>query len=133
RRSCVVQAARLPRYQRVGAAARVEASLPQRFARVDVADTSDPRLIQQEVLQRTLGRGEQCGKAVGGEIAREGVDAQGVEARAIINGFPEVKVAKMAAIGEAEDAFVQFEGNIDVHAVFTLVGALPQFLAVRKP
>ena len=41
--------------------------------------------------------------------------------------------AKMAAIGEAEDTLVEFEGGIDVHAVFSLVGALQQFFGVRTP
>ena len=44
-----------------------------------------------------------------------------------------MNAAEVAAIGEAQDTFVQFQGNIDVHAVFTLVGTLQQFFAIRKP
>jgi len=39
----------------------------------------------------------------------------------------------MAAIGEAEDTFVEFEGDIDMHTVFRLVGALQKFFGVSKP
>jgi hypothetical protein len=34
-----------------------------------------------------------------------------------------VNAAKVAAVGEPEDAFVQFESDIDVHAVITVIGA----------
>jgi len=44
-----------------------------------------------------------------------------------------VNTAKVAAIGKTEDTFVQFEGYIHVHSIFTLVGALQQFFAIRKP
>src|SRR5260370_39282196 len=39
----------------------------------------------------------------------------------------------MAAIGKAEGTFVQFESNINVHAMFAPVGTLQQFLAICKP
>src|SRR5258708_22306529 len=39
----------------------------------------------------------------------------------------------MAAIGKAEGTFVQFESNINVHAMFALVGTLQRFLAICKP
>jgi hypothetical protein len=38
--------------------------------------------------------------------------------------------AEMAAIGEAEDAPVQFEGYVNVHAVLELVGAKQHFSCV---
>jgi len=37
------------------------------------------------------------------------------------------------AIGKAEDAIVEFEGDVDVHAVFALVGTLQQLLRVSEP
>jgi hypothetical protein len=73
------------------------------------------------------------GKAAGGEIAREGVDAQHAEPRGIIGGFPDVNSAEVAAISESEDPFVQFEGNIHVNTVFSLVGKFQKFSAVGKP
>src|SRR5258708_12869410 len=39
----------------------------------------------------------------------------------------------MAAIGKAEDTFVQFESNINVHAIFAPVGTLQQFFVICKP
>jgi hypothetical protein len=44
-----------------------------------------------------------------------------------------VNAAEVAAIGETEDAFVQFEGDIHMHALFTMVGAFQKFFATRKP
>ena len=41
--------------------------------------------------------------------------------------------AEVPPIREAEHAFVEFEGDIHVHFVFTLIGALQQFFSVRKP
>ena len=70
---------------------------------------------------------------MGGEIAREGVDAQHAEPRAIISGFPEVNAAEVAAISETQNTFVQFESNIDVNTVFILVGTIQQFFAIGKP
>jgi hypothetical protein len=43
-----------------------------------------------------------------------------------------VDPAEMAAIGEAEDTFVQFEGYINVHAVLGLVDAT-HFFHVAEP
>src|SRR5258708_34224346 len=39
----------------------------------------------------------------------------------------------MAAIGKSEDTFVQFESNINVHAIFAPVGTLQQFFVICKP
>jgi len=73
------------------------------------------------------------GKTSGREIAREGVNAQDSKPRAFLGGFPCVNAAKVAAIGKTEDTFVQFEGYIHVHSIFTFVGDLQQFFAIRKP
>ena len=45
-----LKAAHFLRFQGVGAAARVEASVPKRFTRVDITNPRDARLIQQEIL-----------------------------------------------------------------------------------
>ena len=44
-----------------------------------------------------------------------------------------MNAAEVAAIGEAEDAFVEFEGDINVDAVFAFVGTLQKFVCVCKP
>jgi hypothetical protein len=52
---------------------------------------------------------------------------------AVFGGFPGVNAAEVAAIDETEDTFVQFEGNVHVHTLFTLVSTFQQFFAARKP
>jgi hypothetical protein len=128
-----VQAARFLRFERVGAAARVEAGAPERFAGVDIADAGYVGLIQQEVFQWALGSGEQLGQARWGEIAREGIDTENREPRAILSRFPSVNATEVAAIGEAEDTFVEFDGDIDMDPVLALIGTLQQFFRICKP
>lgn len=41
--------------------------------------------------------------------------------------------SELAAIGEGEDAFVQLESNIYVHAIFRLIGAKEQLFRIREP
>ena len=41
--------------------------------------------------------------------------------------------SQLAAIGEGEDAFVQLESNIYVHAIFKLIGAKEQLFRIREP
>jgi hypothetical protein len=51
----------------------------------------------------------------------------------MIGGFPDVNAAEVAAISESEDTFVQFEGNVHVNTVFTLVSKFQKFFAIGKP
>ena len=44
-----------------------------------------------------------------------------------------MNAAEVAAINESEDTLVQFEGHIDGHAFFTLVGKSQKFFAIGKP
>jgi len=44
--------------------------------------------------------------------------------------FPGVNAAEVAAIGETKDTFLQFKGNIDVHAVFMLVRMFQQLFGI---
>jgi hypothetical protein len=53
-----VEAAGFRRVQRVCAAAWVEASMPEGFGGIDVADSGDVRLIEQKFLEGALRRHE---------------------------------------------------------------------------
>ena len=44
-----------------------------------------------------------------------------------------MNTSEVAAIGEAKDTSVEFESDIDVDAVFALIGALQQFFGICKP
>jgi hypothetical protein len=44
-----------------------------------------------------------------------------------------MNAAEMAAIGEAEDTFIKFEGDINVDAVFSLVGTPQKLPGIPKP
>ena len=44
-----------------------------------------------------------------------------------------MNAAELATIGEAEDAFVQLESNIYVHAIFKLIDAKEQLFRIREP
>jgi hypothetical protein len=44
-----------------------------------------------------------------------------------------MNTAELAAVGEAENAFVQFERHVDVHAVFGLIRPLEKFLRPAEP
>jgi len=64
-----MQATRFADAERVGAPAGIQARVPKRLARIDVAETSDVGLIEKEVFQRTLGASKQLSEAGRGEIA----------------------------------------------------------------
>ncbi len=67
------------------------------------------------------------------EFGRERVDAQFLKSGTLFDRIPAMDTAELAAIGEAEHAFVQLERNVDVHAVFKLIGAEEEDLCSGKP
>lgn len=101
--------------------------MPQRFAGIDVADTGDTSLVEKEFLQWALGASQEAMEFLRGEIRRKGVDTEHFERWAGFAGRPEVQAAEMALVGEAEDSFGEFKGNVDVDAVdLVVIGALQE-------
>src|SRR5882762_2848965 len=114
-------------------APRMEAGEPQRFAGVDVADSRDARLVQQEILQRALRTGKQFAESGRCKTARESIFAQPREPRTFFDRFPSVHSAEVAPVRKAENAFVQFESNVHMNAVPRPIRMLQEFLRIQKP
>lgn len=103
--------------ERIGAAPRIEPGVPHRFAGVDVADSRDTRLVQQEFLERAARGSKKAGEVPRSEFFREGINTQGFETCTIFSGFEKMNAAEVTAIGKTEDAAVEFEGHVDVDVV----------------
>jgi hypothetical protein len=107
--------------------------VPERLAGVDITETGDTRLIEEEIFQRAGRGGEQFSEMHGSEFARKSVSTERRESGALFGRVPCVDSAKVAAVGKAKDAVAQFECDIDVDAIFGLVGPLKEFLCIREP
>jgi len=120
--------------ERFGGAAGIETSVPKRFRGIDIAETSDARLIEKEFLERALRMGEQLGKVFGGEVWRNGIYAEFCERGAGVRGFVELNAAEMTAVSETEDAAIEFESDVHVDAVGAgTISVCEQFLGIAKP
>jgi hypothetical protein len=107
--------------------------MPQRFAGVDIPDTGNACLIEQEILQRSGGSGEQLAEMRGTKCVRKSVGTQCFESRAFFDGVPSMNAAEMAAVRKAENALAEFECHINVNAIFGLVGPLKKFFCIGEP
>lgn len=76
-----MKAERFLRFQGVGTATGIEPRMPQRLARVDVADSRDAGLVEQELFQGPLGYGKQIAEGDRRELGRERVSTQRGESR----------------------------------------------------
>ena len=128
-----MEAARLRRLKRVCSTARVKPGMPQRLSGIDVADSRDSRLVEKELFQPAFGGGEQFGEPSWPKLGRKCIDAQFSKCGTLVNRIPAMNAAELAAIREAENAFVQFERHVDVHAVFELIRTLEEFLRPAEP
>src|SRR6267143_4652606 len=111
----------------------MEPGVPQRFAGIDIADSRNVRLVQQEIFQRALRTVKQFAESDWCETARERIDAQNGEPGAFCDGFPSVHSAEMAPVRKPENALLQFQRDIHMNAAFCPVGAHQKFLRIRKP
>jgi len=130
-----VEAARFGGRDGVGGAGGVDAGVPEGFAGIDVADTCDAGLIEEKFFDGAFGSCEESCEFLDGETGGDGVDAEAGYGGVGFGGLPDLNAAEMAAIGETEDAFVEFEGyvNVDASFVFGLVGFGQEFFGVGEP
>src|SRR6266478_8351764 len=111
----------------------MESCVPQRFARIDIPDSRDVGLVQEEIFQRAFRTGKQFAESDRCETAREGVNSQLSKPAAFCGGVPGVHAAEMAAVRKAENSLLQFQGDIHMNAAFRAVGAPQKFFRIRKP
>lgn len=113
----------------------METRVPEGFAGIDVADAGDAGLIEEEFLDGALGSCEEGREFFGGELGRDGVDAEAGQGGIGFGGVVDLNAAEMATVGETEDAFVEFEGYVNVGAGFGggLVGFGEEFFGVGEP
>src|SRR5215469_13202736 len=117
----------------IGGLPRIEARVPQRFARIDVADARDARLVEQELLERAPGARYEAMERVRGELGIESIDTQLAQRRAGLFGFPGMDPAEMALVGEAQHSLAEFKGGVHMHAIRSGIGFFQQFVRARKP
>jgi hypothetical protein len=85
--------------------------MPEGFDGVDVANACDSGLVEEQFFQRTARGGQEFCEVSRRESWREGIDTEGFDRGSGVGGFVRVDAAEMAAVGESEDAFVEFEGT----------------------
>src|SRR5580692_902302 len=107
-----MQPSRFYLVQCVRAAPRIEPRVPKRFTRIDIANSRDVGLVEQELFQRTPGSCEQFAEPGDSKPARKRIDPKAHKAGARIGRFPGMDAAEMAPIRKAQDSFVQFERNV---------------------
>lgn len=107
--------------------------MPQRLTRINVAYAGYPRLVEKEVLQRAGRSREQLAKVLGSEFTRKRVHSQGRKPRRILERFPIVHAAKVAAVRKSQYATWQFERHVNMRSVIRPVRAPEHFLCIRKP
>jgi len=119
----------------IGVAGGVDAGVPEGFAGIDVADACDAGLIEEKFFDGALGSSEESCEFPGGEIGRDGVDAEACQSGIGFDGVPDLDAAEMAAVSETEDAFIEFEGYVDVDGDFGFgfVGFGQQFFGAGEP
>jgi hypothetical protein len=88
RDDCLEQSTDFIRLQRIRSSKRTDLRVPQRFARINVADAGDPRLIEQKFLQRTTRSRNQPCERLGHERGRHRIDAKLVVSWARLKRFP---------------------------------------------
>lgn len=119
--------------ERIGPAPRIDASVPHGLARIDVANSGDARLVEQEFFDWTPGSGEEFGKARGSEFFGEGVDAESLQTRTLLARLEKVNPPEMAPIGKSEHATIEFERDVDVDVMGPDVRFGHELLRRRKP
>jgi hypothetical protein len=128
-----VEAAPLGSRQRIGATARIEPGLPQRFCGIDISDACDAGLVEEKFLERPARFLEEIKECRLREFLGHGVDAELCRAWTRDDGFPEVDAAQMATVGEGENALVELERDVDVGAAGLLVCAIQELFGVGEP
>jgi hypothetical protein len=107
--------------------------MPQRLAGINVANPRDTGLVQQEVFQGAPRPGEQFAKSSHRKLARKGIKPQRCKPRALINGFPSMNAAEVTPIRKTQYSLFQFECDIHVDGMFSLIGASQKFPHVSEP
>ncbi len=107
--------------------------MPQRFAGINVADSSEASLIQKKCLQWLPGFGKCEAQCTLGKVFGEGINTQSPERATICFIRPEVNLGKMPRIDDSQHAGVQFEGNVYVSAMWLAVGLLHELTGTGKP
>ena len=111
----------------------MESCVPERFAGIDVSNSSDTGLVQQEIFQRSFRTGKQFAEAARCEIGRERINAQPCQPAAFCGRVPRVHTAKMALVRKPENSLLQFQGDIHMNTASHAVGASQKFLRIREP
>jgi hypothetical protein len=65
-----MEAAHLPWLKRVRSTARVKPGMPQGLSGIDVADSRDSRLVEEELFQRAFRGGEEFGEPSWSKLGR---------------------------------------------------------------
>ena len=107
--------------------------MPKRFTGVNVPQSGDARLVKEEIFQRTHGRGEQVAKSRRRKFRRQSIHSQRGKAGNLFGWAERIDAAEMAAICESQNAFLQFERDIDVNAILSGVGAFEQLARIPEP
>src|SRR5262249_15041084 len=90
----------------IGAPAGIDARVPQGFAGVDIADSGDAGLIQQELLERAPRSRQHGCETSACEFLGERIHPERAQTRAIRVRFEIVDAPEMAAIGKTDNAAV---------------------------
>src|SRR6266403_5168940 len=114
--------------QRIRPSPWVQLCVPQRFARIDIPDPGDARLIQQELLQGTFRSSQARMKFLCRESIRKRIHSQLFEWWAGFFRLPRVHPPEMPSVGKPQHTFSKLQRDINVYAYFVEVGPLQQLL-----
>ncbi len=92
-------------------------------------------LVEKKFFDWASGGGEKFCEIGGSEIGRDGVHPEAGDGGAGFDGVVDEDAAEVAAVGETEDAFVEFEGDVHVNVSgrFFFVGDGEHFFCVGEP
>lgn len=93
---------------------RTEASLPERFVGIDVAQPGDLRLVQQKKFDRAPGSSEQLTQSGGRELAGKRVEAECADAGGVLGPGEPVHAAEVARVHKAQRAAAELESHVGV-------------------
>jgi len=110
----LMQPANFDGQQAIGAAQRTQSSLPHCLARIDIAEAGDFLLVHQDYFQRAAAGAQDRGQAIRSERGQERIDAEGFDARNLLQGCEPADAAEMAAVDKAKGAALKSKDNVHV-------------------
>src|SRR5262250_2448734 len=87
---------------RIGAAARIDARVPHGFTRIDVADSGDAGLIEQEFFERASRSSQKRSETSRSELFRERIHAERLQSGTRFPRLEKMNTAEMAPICKAK-------------------------------